>query len=208
MLKSDQIGGQFFAGFHTSSTSLSWIFIHLTRNPAVQAKLHDALHTAFSTAYAEHRVPTQADISTIRVPYLDAVLDEVLRMQATLLSRLALKDTHVFGHRIPKGTTVFMLCNGPGFHSPTFEAAKVMRRAAGEKDTEAGWDESRDMAAFDPERWLRKKENATDDDDVEYDQNAAPSMGFGMGLRGCWGKKVAYVELRILLAMVMWHFNL
>ncbi len=101
-----------------------------------------------------------------------------------------------------------MLCNGPGFHSPTFEAAKVMRRAAGEKDTKAGWDESRDMAAFDPERWLRKKENATDDDDVEYDQDAAPSMGFGMGLRGCWGKKVAYVELRILLAMVMWHFNL
>ncbi|KAF2806011.1 cytochrome P450 [Mytilinidion resinicola] len=210
----DEIGGQFIAGFHTSSSTLSWIFIHLTRSPDVQAKLRHALHTAYSAAHAERRPPSTAELTKGRVPYLDAVLDEVLRLHATLLSRQAITDTQLFGYRIPKGTTVFIMANGPGFHSPSLAAAAALRDASS-AEPDSGWDETRDMFTFEPERWLRKKEDAStttttteEDAGVEFNANAAPQAAFGMGLRGCWGRKLAYVELRMIVSLVVWHFDL
>ncbi|KAF1999193.1 cytochrome P450 [Amniculicola lignicola CBS 123094] len=205
----DEIGGQFLAGYHTSSSTLGWIFIHLTRTPDIQTKLRSAVHAAFSTAHAEKRVPTHAEMLKTRVPYVDAVIDEVLRLHATIMSRMALRDTQIFGKHIPKGATVWMLCNGPGFHSPSFDDAIKKRGPSTETDFSKDWDESRDMFTFEPERWLRPKKGvAATDEDVEFNANAAPQAAFGLGMRGCWGRKLAYVELRMLVALVVWHFDL
>ncbi|KAH7372015.1 cytochrome P450 [Pyrenochaeta sp. MPI-SDFR-AT-0127] len=205
----DEIGGQFLAGYHTSSSTLSWIFIHLTRAPDIQIKLRSAVHAAFSTAHAEKRAPNHAEMLKTRVPYVDAVIEEVLRLHATIMSRMALRDTQIFGKHIPKGATVWMLCNGPGFHSPSFDDAIEKRGLSTETDFSKDWDESRDMFTFEPERWLRpKKGAAATDEDVEFNANAAPQAAFGLGMRGCWGRKLAYVELRMLVALVVWHFDL
>lgn len=146
------------------------------------------------------------------MPYVDAVIDEVLRLHATIMSRMALRDTEIFGRHIPKGATVWMLCNGPGFHSPSFDAAVAQRGPSTETDFSKDWDETRDMFTFEPERWLRKKKSAssttTEDNAVEFNANAAPQAAFGLGLRGCWGRKLAYIELRMLVALVVWHFDL
>jgi cytochrome P450 len=217
----NQVGGQFLAGYHTSSSTLSWIFIHLTRSPEIQAKLRDILHTTYNTAHAEGRAPSYDELSKSRVPYLDAVIEEVLRLHATLLSRTATRDTQLFGRHIPKGTTVWMLCNGPGFQSPSFDAAVAQRGPTAETSFSKDWDEkTRDMFTFEPERWLRKKERATpsssttttaadnDVDALEYNANAAPQFAFGQGLRGCWGRRIAYVELRIVVTLLIWQFDL
>jgi hypothetical protein len=128
------------------------------------------------------------------VPYLDAVIDEVLRLHATLLSRMAIRDTQLFGHHIPKGTTVWMLCNEPGFHSPSLDAAVAQRGPSAETDFSSDWDETRDTFTFERERWLRKKQRAstttTEDEAVEFNANAAPQ------------------ELRMLVTLVVWHFDL
>jgi cytochrome P450 len=87
----------------------------VNRATDIQAKLRSAVHAAFSTAHAEKRAPTHSEILKTRVPYVDAVIDEVLRLHATIMSRMALRDTQIFGKHIPKGATVWMLCNGPGF---------------------------------------------------------------------------------------------
>ncbi|OAL00812.1 cytochrome P450, partial [Phaeosphaeriaceae sp. SRC1lsM3a] len=204
----DEVGGQFLAGYHTSSSTLSWIFIHLTRAQNVQTKLRSAVHAAFSTAHAEERAPTHAEMLKTRVPYADAVIDEVLRLHATVMSRMALKDTQIFGKHIPKGATVWMMCNGPGFHQPSYQESIEKRGPSTETDFSKDWDESRDMFTFEPERWLRPKQGAKDEEDVEFNANAAPQAAFGLGLRGCWGRKLAYIELRMLLALVVWHFDL
>jgi len=196
----------FLAGFHTSASTIAWIFIELTRYPDVQAKLRRALHSAYSAAHAERRAPSNAELNKIRVPYLDAVLEEVLRLHATLVSREAMRDTQLMGYHIPKGTMLLVMANGPGFHSPSLPAAAALRGPAGEKGS--GWDESGDMSAFDPERWLRKKEGASEDEAFEFNANAAPLNSFGLGVRGCWGKKMAYMQLRLIVALVVWHFDL
>jgi hypothetical protein len=204
-----QIGGQFLAGYHTSSSTLGWIFIHLTRAPDIQTKLRSTVHAAFNIAHAEKRAPTHAEMLKIRVPYVDAVIDEVLRLHATIMSRMALRDTQIFGKHIPKGATVWMLCNGPGFQSPSFDDAIKKRGPSTETDFSKDWDESRDMFTFEPERWLRPKKGAAmTDEDVEFNANAAPQAAFGLGMRGCWGRKLAYIELRMLVALVVWHFDL
>ncbi|KAL3292545.1 cytochrome P450 [Colletotrichum asianum] len=183
----DEIAGQFIAGLHTTSTTLAWTFIYLTRLPDIQIKLRHALHTSYADAHNQSRTPTLAELNKIRVPYLEA----------------ATRDTEVFGHRIPKGTTVVMVANGPGFHAPSFDVEPSRRNATAK--TTVGWDEGRDMKAFDPERWLTCGEI---DGAVEFNANAAPQIAFGMGPRSCWGRRLAYLELRMVTTLVMWTFDL
>ncbi|KAF4814429.1 Cytochrome P450 monooxygenase TRI13 [Colletotrichum siamense] len=199
----DEIAGQFIAGLHTTSTTLAWTFIYLTQLPDIQTKLRHALHTSYADAHNQSRTPTLAELNKIRVPYLEAVLEEALRLHATSVARQATRDTEVFGHRIPKGTNVVMVANGPGFHAPSFDV-DPSRRSATAKTT-VGWDEGRDMKAFDPERWLIRGEV---DGAVEFNANAAPQIAFGMGPRSCWGRRLAYLELRMVTTLVVWTFDL
>ncbi|KAE9565955.1 hypothetical protein CGMCC3_g17858 [Colletotrichum fructicola] len=199
----DEIAGQFIAGLHTTSTTLAWTFIYLTRLPDIQTKLRDALHTAYADARNENRTPTLAELNKTRVPYLEAVLEEALRLHATSVARQATRDTEIFGHRIPKGTNVVMVANGPGFHSPSLDVDPGRRNTTAK--TTVGWDERRDMKAFDPERWLTRGEV---DGAVEFNANAAPQIAFGMGLRSCWGRRLAYLELRMVTTLVVWTFDL
>lgn len=199
-----QIAGQFIAGLHTTSTTLAWTFIYLTRLQHVQRKLRDALHQACSDAHAEKRVPTLAELTASRVPYLEAVLEETLRLHATSVARQAKRDTEVLGHRIPKGTNVVMIANGPGFHAPAFDMESARRSATVVKSR--GWRETSDMRVFDPERWLIHKAGAAAE--VEFDANAVPQIAFGMGPRSCWGRRMAYLELRLVVCLVVWNFDL
>lgn len=64
------------------------------------------------------------------------------------------------------------------------------------------------MKAFDPERWLVRKEEATADHEVEFDDNAAPQIAFGMGSYSCWGHRLAYLELHMVTTLVGWNFDL
>ncbi|KAK1992804.1 cytochrome p450 monooxygenase [Colletotrichum falcatum] len=205
----DEIAGQFIAGLHTTSTTLAWTFIYLTRLPAIQAKLRDALHAAYADARSESRAPTLAELNGTRVPYLEAVLEEALRLHATSVARQATRDTEILGHRIPKGTNVIMVANGPGFHSPPLDVDPGRRSATAK--TTAGWDEGgrgRDMKAFDPQRWLTGGGGRVDGAAAGFDANAAPRIAFGMGPRSCWGRRLAYLELRMVTTLVVWAFDL
>lgn len=57
--------------------------------------------------------------------------------------------------------------------------------------------------AFDPERWLQPY---TDADAIESAR--AAFTPFSIGPRGCIGKSVAYVELRLTVARLMWEFDI
>jgi cytochrome P450 len=184
--------------------TLAWTFIYLTRPPDLQSKLRHALHAAYSDAHAEKRAPTLAELTKARVPYLEAVLEEALRLHATSLARQASRDTELLGHRIPKGTNVIVVANGPGFHTPSFNV-DVARRSATATKTK-GWNETSNMQAFVPERWLVPKEG--ENGEVEFDANAAPQIAFGMGPRSCWGRRLAYLELRMVTSLVILDFDL
>ncbi|CEJ86586.1 hypothetical protein VHEMI04148 [[Torrubiella] hemipterigena] len=200
----DEIAGQFIAGLHTTSTTLAWTFIYLTRLPKIQTKLRSALHDAYAEARAEDRIPSLAEVTKTRVPYLEAVLEEALRLHATSLARQTNCDTVVLGHHIPKGTNVILIANGPGFHIPSLVVDSAKRSPTAKSAT--GWDETRDLRLFDPERWLVKGANTGEG--VVFDANAAPQIAFGMGPRSCWGRRLAYLELRMVVTLVFWNFDL
>jgi cytochrome P450 len=112
----DEVMTLFVAGHETTANALTWTWYLLARNPGVAETL---------------RAELCADPQT---PYLDAVLNEVLRLYppAWILGRDALCDVRIGGTRIRKGATVLM-------------SQLVMHRSARYFD---------DPLEFRPHRWL------------------------------------------------------
>ncbi|KXT05531.1 hypothetical protein AC578_3713 [Pseudocercospora eumusae] len=66
------------------------------------------------------------------------------------------------------------------------------------------WNHQDDIAEFRPERWL--KVNAKGE--LWFDGRAAPLQTFGVGVRSCYGRKLAYLEMRVIHALIVWNFEL
>ncbi|KAK3331867.1 cytochrome P450 [Cercophora scortea] len=145
------------------------------------------------------------------VPYLDAFIEETLRAAATaaITARIAVVDTEILGCRIPAGTNVLLntrVLEKPShtvdedMRSPTSRTAQT-KRARGGLDGESGLN----LDVFEPRRWLVKDE-AHEGKEV-FDKNALPSLVFGGGLRGCFGKRLAMQELRIIIVLLILAFE-
>lgn len=61
-------------GFETTAVSMTWAFIELARNPGIQTKLREECLEFGST-------PSYDDLAN-KLPYLNAVVNEVLRLHA------------------------------------------------------------------------------------------------------------------------------
>ncbi|KAG6355761.1 hypothetical protein INS49_003727 [Diaporthe citri] len=105
---SDELFGFLIGGHDTTATTLMWTAKHVGASPRVQRKLRGIMHQAFGV---EDGVPTAAQISTTDIPYLDAVVEEMVRCASTGpgIMRIATHDTALLGHRIPEGINVFMM---------------------------------------------------------------------------------------------------
>ncbi|CAO2654656.1 Nn.00g113890.m01.CDS01 [Neocucurbitaria sp. VM-36] len=113
----DEFFGFMMAGHDTTATTVAWGIKLLADNPLCQETLRGALHDAFPEALREARAPTYAELAKTSTPYLDAVVEEILRHSNTIafVVRQALQDTTVLNRRIPKGTDVFLMANGAGY---------------------------------------------------------------------------------------------
>ncbi|ROT35564.1 cytochrome P450 [Sodiomyces alkalinus F11] len=209
----DEVLGFVIAGHDTSSTTLLWGLKFLTDHPGVRSTLRDALRTSHAAAARDRRAPSAEEIArTNKVAYLDAVVEEILRCGCTvpLLERQATTDTTLLGHFIPRGTTILVPIWGPSMSEPACDVDEALRsptsQAAGAKGRGGPktWDEE-GMDQFRPERWL-----ATDGEtgDTVFDSAAGPMLTFGLGMRGCFGRRLAYLELKIMITLIVWHFEL
>ncbi|KAL1617767.1 hypothetical protein SLS56_010831 [Neofusicoccum ribis] len=208
---SDEFTGFTMAGHDTTATAVAWGVKLLADHAAAQDRLRAALRAALPAAVRERRAPTLAELVEARVPYLDAVVDEVLRLANAIafVVRVALVDAVVLGRRIPKGTDVFLMANGAGYLEPGVAVDDAVRspgarRREGKAYLSGAWDDA-DVAAFKPERWLRVEPGSGRE---VYDPLAGPSLAFGLGPRGCFGRRLAVVTLRIQFAMTVWRFKL
>ncbi|KAK1579967.1 cytochrome P450 [Colletotrichum navitas] len=114
--------------------------------------------------------------------YLLACLDEALRLYPPVpigLPRTVPQGgANIADHYVPEGTTV-SIYQWAMYHS--------------EKNF-------RDPFGFHPERWLR--DPAFESDDRESFQP------FHIGARNCIGRNLAYAEMRLILARVLWNFDI
>ncbi|KAI0798849.1 cytochrome P450 [Xylaria sp. FL0064] len=204
----EELFGQMLAGTHTTGGAMGWIIKYLTSYSHIQAKLRDALYAAVPQAVTEGRPPTFEELRRMRLPYLEAFIEETLRLNAVPITRETICDTTILGRPIPKGCQVFLVSNGPGFVSPPLAVSASERRSATHQaKMNDHWDESRDLRTFDLERWLIRGCDG-DANAVSFNGTAGPQLVFGHGVRGCWGKKLAQMELRTVVALLVWHFEM
>lgn len=212
----DEVIGFVVAGHDTTSTTVLWGLKFLSDDPHNQERLRSALHAAHPAAVGEGRMPSADEIAHTHVPFLEAYIEEVLRLGSTLpvLDRQTDRNTEILGHAVPKGTIVMMLNRGPSFTEPALDVNEALRsptcKASGQARLAKQWDHE-GMATFRPERWLTT-DDVTDDSEggakEVYDSLAGPSLPFGVGTRGCFGRKLAYLKLRIIITLLVWEFRL
>ncbi|KAJ5908632.1 Cytochrome monooxygenase lcsI [Penicillium taxi] len=122
--------------------------------------------------------------SVSQLTYLNAALEESLRIYPPIpgfLSRIVPQGGALIdGHFIPEGVTV------AGAHYSTYHS----------KDHFAEAD------SFIPERWLDNR-----DERFESDCRSA-LQPFSLGPRNCLGKNLAYAEIRLIAAKLLWSFDM
>ncbi|KAF2828307.1 cytochrome P450 [Ophiobolus disseminans] len=198
-----ELFGLLIAGHDTTSTTLCWAVKFLAADQAVQSKLRSTLQSLYPAARSENRFPSAQEIATTPSNYLDACIEEIIRCGGTagVLTRTTTTDVIILGHAIPKGTRIVMMSHGGGVMEPPFKIDDKLRnetylksdsRRTGDWDTE-------NIQEFNPERWIVNG---------EFDASAGPHIMFGAGPRGCFGRKLAYLELRLAIVLIIWTFEL
>lgn len=129
--------------------------------------------------FPEGTDPNVANLQCI--PLLKATIKETLRLFPVLIvtGRVLPTDIVLSGYHIPANTSMMFLNHSMGRSEELFE----------------------DALAFKPERWLR-------DDSGDLPVDAFASLPFGFGVRMCLGRRLAELELQILLIKILRKFQL
>ncbi|KAF5023423.1 hypothetical protein F66182_4523 [Fusarium sp. NRRL 66182] len=202
--------GYLVAGHDTSSAAIRWGTKYLIDDQRVQAILREAIQKALPDAAKERRLPTADEIANSHIPYLDAVIEEILRHArvAAVTMRQAMTDTEILGVHIPKGTTIGFLSNGPGLMMPRIPVdSSKQSEAALAHSKRVGLFYDADITEFVPERWLKTRTSETGEEETVFDPHSGPSQAFGLGPRACFGRKLAYLEIRMYFTMALWEFE-
>ena len=169
-----------FAGVDTTSNTMQWVLYMMAKHPNRQEILR---HEVISVLGNE-TIASPTDLS--QMPYLKAWVRETLRLYPVLsaLFRILPTDMVLSGYNIPAGTQVNVL-------------AYYMSR-----------DESifKDAHEFQPERWLRDKEPHSSK--FIDSKEVFSSTPFGFGTRMCLGRRIAELELHLLLARIVQQFDI
>lgn len=172
------------AGSDTSATTLSAVFFYLVRNPIALEKLTTEIRSTF------------ADIEEIKsglklgnLPYLRACIDESLRMNppvgGTLPRTVLPGGLHVEGiGYLPEGTEVgtsaYAIHRSETYYSEPF--------------------------SWRPERWIVDEKAGITAESVALAQSAF--CPFSLGTRGCIGKGLAYVEMSVCIARILFTYDI
>ncbi|KAH8801238.1 high nitrogen upregulated cytochrome P450 monooxygenase 2 [Flagelloscypha sp. PMI_526] len=167
------------AGGDTTAGVLSALFFYLLSNEEALKNLQREVDSVEGDAFTHNRLQ--------QLPYLNACLDEALRLFPSVLTQvgrtppLGSGGMMVAGRFVPEGTTVYIspmiYGRDPRYFSPR---------------TEEFW----------PERWLKRSSDPT------IVHNMEASIPFSAGVTGCVGRQLAYREMRALVAHIVQNFDL
>ncbi|KAB2580509.1 Coagulation factor 5/8 type [Lasiodiplodia theobromae] len=170
------------AGSDTTSTTLTGAIFYLLHNPSSLERLTTEIRSTFASAEDIRSGPALNGCSFLR-----ACIDEAMRLSppvGAVLPRVVLEGgLNVLGHHIPAGTGV-----GCPIYALHHHAEYVP-----------------DAFEYRPERWLAT-ESAGGEEAVKRLHDVFNP--FSIGPRGCIGKPMAYMELSLALARLVWAFDM
>ncbi|KAI2466962.1 cytochrome P450 [Annulohypoxylon bovei var. microspora] len=172
------------AGSETTATLLSGATYWMLKSPHALKKATEEVRKAFQTEDAI----TFKEVSA-KLPYMMACLDEALRLFPPVPLRLA--------RSVPGDLPVRI----GGFQIPVKTVVGVHHLAA--YHSERNFHKARE---FFPERWL--PESITDPTSPFYSDRRDAHRPFSFGPRDCIGRNLAYHEMRLIMARVLWNFDL
>ncbi|KAK3303817.1 cytochrome P450 [Chaetomium strumarium] len=168
------------AGSETTATALSGVAYYLATHQDVQRKLADEVRSGFA---AEDEIDL---FSANRLTYMLAVLDEAMRMfppVPSMLPRICEPGgAMICGYQVPGGTGLDIWPYAMNHSSRNFTEPEK----------------------FIPERWLEDEYQGYHFDKSRH----AALQPFSVGPRNCIGKNLAYVEMRLILARLMWNYDM
>ena len=169
----DQVMTLMFAGHDTSTSTLTFMMHELARHPEVLARLCEEQDRVLGGA-----IPSVDQLER-ELPYLDMVLDEVLRLYppAWIGPRRAVRDFEFGGYSVPKGAYV-NYCSWASHRIPEVFP---------------------DPEAFIPERFTRERKAALP---------RGAYVPFGGGRRICIGKRFGQTEVKLVATMLLQRLRL
>ncbi|KAL8989744.1 MAG: hypothetical protein Q9177_001442 [Variospora cf. flavescens] len=173
----DESNAFLIAGSETVSTAFSSTLFYLLHKPHTLQKLTRQIRAHFPT------LPSATPISPhlTNLPYLRACIDEAMRLSPPTTGifprQILAPGASIDGHWLPADTQVGV-CQ-----------YVLHRNAAYFKRPEV----------YEPERWM------TDDEEARRAKHAF--VPFSLGPRTCFGKGLAYAELTIGLAKLLWRYD-
>ncbi|KAF7593962.1 hypothetical protein BBP40_010469 [Aspergillus hancockii] len=172
------------AGSETTATILSGITYFLLKNPDKLKKVTEEVRSAFDS---------EDDIvfntASSRLPYMIAAFQEAFRLYPPVPSGLQRMTptsgtTDISGHNIPPNTKVSVHQLAAYYHPNNFKKPEE----------------------YIPERWL--PEARSDPSSPYYNDSREVLQPFNVGPRNCIGRNLAYNEMRVMLARVLYNFDL
>jgi cytochrome P450 len=169
----DQVMTLMFAGHDTSTSTLTFMMHELARHPQVAERLREELDRVLGGA-----APTVEQLEH-ELPYLDMVLDEVLRLYppAWIGPRRAVREFEFGGCTVPKGAYV---------NYSSWASHRIPEVFP-------------DPEAFIPERFTRERKAALP---------RGAYVPFGGGSRICIGKRFGQTEVKLVATMLLQRLRL
>lgn len=175
-----------FAGFESTSSTLAYAIHLLAHHPDIQERVR--------TEAAQWRRASAGSHDALNaMPLAEAVLREAMRIYPIthMLTRRMARDLPLGeAHVVPAG-------------------ARLLINNLGMSNAERSWE---DPTAFCPERWMTPRAaDAKDDDATTTDISSTPdqyaSLPFGAGRRSCPGRRLAVLEMKLILAALLARFR-
>ncbi len=169
----DQVMTLMFAGHDTSTSTLTFMMHELARHPDVLEKLQEEQERVLGGD------PPDIDRLEKEMPYLEMVLDEVLRLYppAWIGPRRAVRDFEFNGHEVARGAYV-NYCSWASHRIPEVFP---------------------EPEAFIPERFTRERKAALP---------RGAYVPFGGGRRICIGKRFGQTEVKLVATMLLQRLRL
>jgi averantin hydroxylase len=168
------------AGSETTATLLSGVTYQLLSHPEVLKRAVQEIRTSFNSV-------DEIDLfSTARLKYMLAVLDETMRVYPPV-------PTQPTRSAPPGGETI------DGKYLPEKTVVYVAQYAMNRLEANFA-----KPLEFHPERFL----NRADPDSEFANDNFAVFQPFSVGPRNCIGRNLAYAEMRLILARVLYEFDM